>query len=147
MTVKQISVFVENKPGQLAEFTRLLEKNKIDMRALSIADTEDFGILRIIVDDPYKTVCILKEANYVCSVTPVLAVEISDRPGSLGKVLDVLGENGVNLEYTYAFITRKKDSAYMIFRVTDNDKAIEVLNKNAISPICQDELAQLFEGR
>lgn len=147
MTVKQISVFVENKPGQLAEFTRLLEKNKIDMRALSIADTEDFGILRIIVDDPYKTVCILKEANYVCSVTPVLAVEISDRPGSLGKVLDVLGENGVNLEYTYAFITRKKDSAYMIFRVTDNDKAIEVLNKNTISPICQDELAQLFEGR
>lgn len=146
MTVKQISVFVENKPGQLSEFTRLLEKNKIDMRALSIADTEDFGILRIIVDDPYKTVCILKEASYVCSVTPVLAVEISDRPGSLGKVLDVLGENGVNLEYTYAFITRKKDSAYMIFRVADNDKAIEVLNKNSIRPICQDELAELFEG-
>lgn len=144
MTVKQISVFVENKPGQLSEFTKLLEKHSIDIRALSIADTEDFGILRIIVDDSYKTVCVLKEANYVCSVTPVLAVEIPDRPGSLVRMLDILGSNGVNLEYTYAFITRKKDSAYMIFRVTDNDKAIEVLNRNGIQPICQDELSELF---
>ena len=144
MTVKQISVFVENKPGQLSEFTKLLEKHSIDIRALSIADTEDFGILRIIVDDSYKTVCVLKEANYVCSVTPVLAVEIPDRPGSLVRMLDILGSYGVNLEYTYAFITRKKDSAYMIFRVTDNDKAIEVLNRNGIQPICQDELSELF---
>lgn len=145
MTVKQISVFVENKPGQLSEFTKLLEKHSIDIRALSIADTEDFGILRIIVDDSYKAVCVLKEANYVCSVTPVLAVEIPDRPGSLVRMLDILGDNGVNLEYTYAFITRKKDSAYMIFRVTDNDKAIEVLNRNGIRPICQDELSELFD--
>lgn len=144
MTVKQISVFVENKPGQLSEFTKLLEKHSIDIRALSIADTEDFGILRIIVDDSYKTVCVLKEANYVCSVTPVLAVEIPDRPGSLVRMLDILGDNGVNLEYSYAFITRKKDSAYMIFRVTDNEKAIEVLNRNGIRPICQDELSELF---
>lgn len=144
MTVKQISVFVENKPGQLAEFTKLLEKNNIDLRALSIADTQDFGILRVIVDDSYKTVCMLKEEGYVCSVTKVLAVEIPDRPGSLVKILNALGEGGVNLEYTYAFLSRKKDSAYMIFRVTDNAKAVEVLNQNGIKPICQDELAGVF---
>lgn len=144
MTVKQISVFVENKPGQLAEFTKLLEKNNIDLLALSIADTQDFGILRVIVDDSYKTVCMLKEEGYVCSVTKVLAVEIPDRPGSLVKILNALGEGGVNLEYTYAFLSRKKDSAYMIFRVTDNAKAVEVLNQNGIKPICQDELAGVF---
>lgn len=144
MTVKQISVFVENKPGQLAEFTKLLEKNNIDLRALSIADTQDFGILRVIVDDSYKTVCMLKEEGYICSVTKVLAVEIPDRPGSLVKILDALGEGGVNLEYTYAFLSRKKDSAYMIFRVTDNAKAVEVLNQHGITPICQEELAGVF---
>ena len=146
MTVKQISVFVENQPGRLADLTRLLEKNRIDLRALSIADTEDFGILRLIVDDTYKAVRVLKEANYVCSVTPVLAVEIPDRPGSLVKVLDILGENGVNLEYTYAFIARRRDRAYMVFRVTDSERAVEVLNRHGVRPICQDEFAGLFGG-
>lgn len=144
MTAKQISVFLENKPGQLTEFTRLLEDNDINMHALSLADAQDFGILRIIVDDSYKTACVLKEAEYVFSITPVLAVEIPDKPGSLVKVLDILGENGVNLEYTYAFITRKADLAYLIFRVADNEKAIEVLSKNKIKLICQDELSDLF---
>lgn len=145
MTAKQISVFLENKPGQLSEFTRLLEKNEINMHALSLADGEDFGILRIIVDDSYKTACVLKEAGFVFSITPVLAVEIPDKPGSLVKVLDLLGENQVNLEYTYAFTTRRKDMAYMIFRVANNEKAIEVLNASGIKLICQSELSQLFE--
>ena len=144
MTVKQISVFVENKPGRLSELTEFLEKNDIDIRALSLAETEDFGILRIIVNDPYKTVTVLKEANYVCSVTKVLAVEIPDQPGSLSKVLQILGKNNINLDYTYAFITRRKDVAYMILRVADNRAAIEVLNRNGIRPICQDELNELF---
>ena len=144
MTVKQISVFLENKPGKLAELTGLLNSNAINIRALSLAETEDFGILRIIVSDPYQTVTVLKEANYVCSVTKVLAIEMSDEPGSLYHILQVLGENGVNLEYTYAFITRKKDRAYMILRVTDNDMAVEVLNKHGVKPICQDELNELF---
>ena len=128
MTVKQISVFLENKPGQLKEFAKLLDDNQINMHAMSLADAEDFGILRIIVDDSYKTACVLKDEGYVFSITKVLAVEIPDRPGSLVKVLDILGQNGVNLEYTYAFITRKVDLAYMIFRVPDNEKAIEVLS-------------------
>lgn len=144
MTVKQISVFVENRPGQLSEFSKLLERNNIDLRALSIAEAEDFGILRVIVDDPYNTIRILKSAGYVCSVTPVLAVEIADRPGSLVKILDALGNGGVNLEYTYAFLSRKKGSAYMIFRVEDNEKALEVLRFCEIKPISQDDIGQLF---
>ena len=145
MTAKQISVFLENKPGQLTEFTKLLNQNQIDMRALSVADAQDFGILRIIVDDSYKTACVLKDAGYVFSITPVLAVEIPDQPGSLVQVLEVLAQSGVNLEYTYAFITRRKDRAYMIFRVADNERAIDVLTRNGIKLICQDNLSELFE--
>ena len=119
MTVKQISVFVENKPGKLMELAKLLEENSIDMRALSVAETEDFGILRIIVDDVYDTIRVLKDASYVCSVTDVVAVELPDQPGSLRKVLSVLSDNQINVEYTYAIITRKKDVAYMLLRVND----------------------------
>ncbi len=146
MTAKQISVFLENKPGQLAEFTRLLNQNQINMHALSLADAEDFGILRLIVDDSYKAACVLKEAGYVFSITSVLAVEIPDQPGSLVHILDLLGQNDVNLEYTYAFTSRRKDRAYMILRVADNQKAGEVLNKNGIRLICQSELSDLFSS-
>jgi hypothetical protein len=142
MTVKQLSVFVENKAGQLAEFTKVLKQNGIDMRALSIAETPDFGILRVIVDDSYKAACVLKEADYIFSITPVLAVAIADETGGLDKILNILAENNINLDYTYAFISRKKDVAYMIFRVDDNEKALEVLLKNGIKPVCQDELSK-----
>ena len=105
MTVKQISVFVENKAGKLAELTEYLHQHDIDMRALSIAETQDFGIVRMIVDDSYKTSCILKEAGYVVSITPVLAVEMPDEPGSLSGIVKTLGDGGINLEYMYAFLT------------------------------------------
>lgn len=140
MTVKQISVFLENKPGKLAAFTEVLRQNSINMRAMSIAEAPDFGIARIIVDDPYRAVCVLKEAGYVLSITPVLAVGIPDEAGSLFRILNILGENGINVEYTYAFTSRAKDRAYMIFRVADNDKAIDVLSRNDIQLICQDEM-------
>ena len=120
MTVKQISVFVENKAGRLAELTDYLNQHGIDMRALSIAEAEDFGVVRMIVDDAYKTSCVLKEAGYVVSITPVLAVEIPDEPGSLYKIMKILGDGGVNLEYTYAFLTRKQNTAYIILRVENN---------------------------
>ena len=113
------------------------------MRALSIAETPDFGILRVIVNDPLETACVLKDAGYVASITPVLAVEVVDEPGSLFAILDVLAENNINLEYTYAFISKKQDLAYLVFRVEDNDKAIEVLGKNGIKLISQDKLATL----
>lgn len=144
MTINQISVFLENTPGQLAEFTRLLEKVQIDMRALSIAETQDFGILRLIVDDPYKTVSVVKDAGYICSITPVLAVEITDKPGSLVKMLTALSGGGVNIEYTYAFTARKKDMAYMVLRVNDSDKAVRVLMQNQVRPVSQEDLAGLF---
>lgn len=144
MTTKQISVFLENKPGQLTEFTKLLNQNHIDMRALSLADAEDFGILRLIVDDSYKTATVLKDAGYVCSITPVLTVEIPDQPGGLVKVLELLGEHGVNIEYTYAFTARPNDCAYMIFRVADNEKAIEALTGHGIKLVCPNEFSGLF---
>lgn len=144
MTIKQISVFVENEPGRLAELTKILNENKIDMRALSLAETKDFGIIRLITDDAYNTVRVLKEDGYICSVTKVLAVAIADEPGSLYKVLAVLGENGINVEYTYAFTARMKDTAYMILRVGDNEKAVEVLLKAGIRPLCQDDLNELY---
>lgn len=143
MTVKQISVFVENKAGKLAELTEYLNQHEIDMRALSIAETQDFGIVRMIVDDAYKTSCVLKEAGYVASITPVLAIEMPDEPGSLFKILKLLGDGGVNLEYMYAFLTRKESTAYMVLRVADNAKAIELLKKNGIHTVCQDAIASL----
>ncbi len=144
MTAKQISVFLENKPGQMVELAKLLKEHQIDMRALSLADTKDFGIVRLIVDDPYKTACVLKDAGYIASITPVLAVEFADTPGSLLGILEILGENKLNLEYTYAFTARKKDCAYMILRMEDNNKAADVLTAAGIRLICQSELASLF---
>ena len=143
MTVKQISVFLENKPGQLAKFTEVLNAHGIDMQALSVADAKDFGIVRLIADDSYKTACVLKDENYVFSITPVLAVEMPDKPGGLNRILDILMKNDINLEYTYAFISRKQNVAYMIFRVEDNEKASKVLDENGIRLISQEELSAL----
>ena len=143
MTVKQISVFLENKPSTMAAFTDVLSKNKIDMRALSLAEAADFGIVRIIVDDVYGAMQVIKDAGYVCSATKVLAVAIPDEPGGLAKVIKYLGENEINMEYMYAFTTRQKDVAYMIFRVKDNEKAVQVLSKNGVKLACQEDLAKL----
>ena len=145
MTVKQISAFLENKPGALAAFAKILQSSGIDLRALSLAETEDFGIVRVIVADAYKTVQILKEEGYVCSVTPVLAVVFEDKPGALVNVLNLLGDNGINLEYSYAFLAKRANSACMIFRVADNEAAIKVLTANGLKPICQDDLESMFK--
>ncbi len=143
MTVKQISVFLENRPGAMAEFTDVLSQNSIDMRALSLAEASDFGIVRIIVDDVYNTMQVIKDAGYICSAAKVLAVAIPDEPGGLAKVIRYLGDNGINVEYVYAFTTTQKDVAYMIFRVKDNEKAISVLTKNGVKLMSQDDLAKL----
>ena len=143
MTVKQISVFLENKPGAMAKFTDVLSKNNIDMRALSLAEAADFGIVRLIVDDVYNAMQVLKEEGYVCSATKVLAVAIPDEPGGLAHVIQYLGENDVNVEYMYAFTTRQKDLAYMIFRVEDNEKAVQILTKNGVKLVAQENLASL----
>ena len=110
MSVKQLSVFLENRPGALYGMTGILSQNKIDMRALSVAETRDFGILRIIVDDPYKTATVLKDAGYVYNITPVLGVAIPDVPGGLNKVLQVLTDARINVEYMYAFLGGKTEA-------------------------------------
>lgn len=132
MATKQISVFLENQPGKLAEFTACLSKKDIDLRAISLAEASDFGIARIIVDDVLGAVSVLRDANYICTVTDVLTVEIKDEPGALAQMITVLGDNQINLEYMYAITASKKDVAYMVLRVNDIAKAKGVLKDKGI---------------
>lgn len=144
-TVKQISVFLENHSGQLADLTKILLDNNIDIRTLSIAEAAEFGIVRMIVNDTEKTMTVLKEAGYVSSITPVIAVAVRDEPGGLYEILEVMRKGDVNLEYAYAFIAKKRVGAYVIFHVSeaDTEKAVEVLSKNSIQLIAQKELDTL----
>ena len=144
MSIKQISVFLENKPGALHAMTEILAANQIDMRALSLAETEGFGIVRVIVDNLYEATTVLKDAGYVHSVTPVVGVAIPDTPGGLSRVLQVLGTAGINVEYMYAFLGGKNaEHAYMIFRVQDDKAAVAALTEQGIRSVDQDEIAQL----
>ena len=144
MTVKQISVFLENKPGRLYELTKVLRENQIDMRALNLSETSDFGIARIIASDVYKATTVLKDAGYVNSITPVLAVAIPDVPGGLNRVLQVLADAKENVEYMYAFLGGKDvDHAYMIFRVADPEKAAKALSARGIKLVEQEEMENL----
>lgn len=144
MSVKQISVFLENKPGTLYDMTRVLAEANIDMRAFSLAETSEFGIARIIADDVYKTVAALRDAGFVSSVTDVLGVAVPDVPGGLNGVLSALSEAQVNIEYMYAFLSGEKGgSAYMIFRVTDIAKASAALSAKGIALVSSDEISNL----
>jgi hypothetical protein len=130
--VKQISVFIETRSGRLREVANVLGKKNINIRALSLADTSDYGILRLIVDKPDAALDVLKKANFTLSETNVIAVEVSDKPGGLSEVLDVLGEAGINVEYMYAFVEKSSDNAVMIFRIEDIENAIRALQKRNI---------------
>lgn len=144
MTVNQISVFLENKPGTLTAMTGLLAENGIDMRALSLAETNDFGIVRIIVDDVYRATTVLRDGGFIHQLTPVLAVLIPDEPGGLHKVLEVLREAGVNVEYMYAFLGGGDvNHAYMIFRVQDVKKAGAALAAKGIKLVNQDSISEI----
>ena len=141
MSIKQISVFVENKPGAMSAMTAVLAENNIDMRALSLAETADFGIVRIIVDDVYKATTVLKDAGYIHSVTSVLGVRIPNVPGGVNKVLNILEDAGINIEYMYAFLGKKeKNHAYMIFRVQDDVKATVALGAQNITTLKQEDI-------
>lgn len=139
-TIDQISIFVENKAGSLVDITRILSGANIDIRAMSLADTADFGVLRLIVDRPDDAVEALRGNQCIVNVTKVIAVPINDAPGSLAKVLALLADNGLFIEYSYAFITRKSDNAYVVFRLEDNEKAAQVLEANGITPASSDQL-------
>ena len=140
MSVKQISIFIENKKGSLAEVTKFIADKKINLKALSIADTQDFGILRIITDKPDEARDMLKNEGYTVTATSVLAVELTDAPGSMASILSVLSENNVSVEYTYAFMSTVDNKAYMIFRVDDNDKATKTLIAANIPVINQEDI-------
>lgn len=130
--VKQISVFVENKSGRLAEVTRLLGENNIDISALSIADTTDFGILRLIVNKPEEAERILRENELTVNITEVIAIAIEDKPGSLARALRVLDNSQIGIEYMYAFVGKTTDEAFVILRTENSQKAIDVLVKHSI---------------
>lgn len=144
MSLKQISVFVENKPGKMQHLTQVLADNNVDMRALSLAETSDFGIVRIIVDDVYAASTLLKDEGFIHSVNKVLGVAIPDEPGGLNTVLAVLKDAEINVEYMYAFMGgRDVSHAYMIFRVEDRKAAVAALGAKGIRCIDQEELTQL----
>ncbi len=135
MRAEQISVFLENKAGRLAEVAGILAEADVNIRALSLADTSDFGVLRLIVDNNEKAKEILKKSGFTVIKTNVIAVKVKDRPGGLHKILDILYNAGINVEYMYAFVQQSGNNAVMIFRFDNTDKAMDVLNKNDIKMI------------
>ena len=141
MSVNQVSVFLENKPGTLKKLTAVLSEHKINIRALSLADTSEFGIVRMLVNDVYEATNVLKEENFVASVTPVLAYKISDATGSLDKLLQSFSEANINVEYMYAFAG--KNDAFMIFRVKDTKNAESLLKGKGLKSLIQEELAEV----
>ena len=140
MKVEQISIFVENRPGTLEHATRILKEANINIRTLSIADTSDFGIVRLIVNDVALANKVLRENGFSVSRTPVVAVEVPDRPGGLHSILTVLKEYNINIEYLYAFVEKSGQNAVIIFRFDDPDAAIEVLTKNAFTVLPGEKL-------
>lgn len=140
MSIHQISVFLENRAGQLAEITRILAENHIDMRAISIAETADYGVLRMIVDDSEKATSILLSHGFILSMTPVLAVSVPDQPGGLAPVLSMLAEVGIDIEYMYSLFTHQDGHAYMVFRVSDEAKFISQLEAHGMKTVTNQEL-------
>lgn len=143
MTIRQLSIFAENKPGTLAEITHALGAADVDIRAMSIADTSDFGIFRMIVSNTEKAKDALTEIGCIVSVTNVIAVVIPDSPGALNDILTLFADNGVNLEYMYAFVTMSKQNAYAVLRVEDNDQAIKLLSEKGIQFVSDEDIKAL----
>jgi len=143
MTLKQISVFLENKKGRLAEVADLIAREGINIRALSLADTADFGVLRLIVNDPEKCFNVLKKASFVAQKTEVIAVEVEDRPGGLQRILSVFDRHDINIEYMYAFVEKKSDNAIVIFRIDQPSKAIAALEAEGVGVLSEDIIRKM----
>ena len=143
MSLKQLTIFVENKQGTLVDITDVLAKNNVNMRALSIADTQDFGILRLIVDNNDVAVKALQDAGYLLKMTDVVGVKIGDQPGKLSKALEVLDEANINMEYLYAFMARTEKHAYVVLRVADNEAAEKALENAGFHMITDADVDKL----
>lgn len=140
MNIQQITVFLENRIGQLSEITQLLAKQNIDIRAISIAETADYGLVRMIVNDSQKASSILLEHGDILSMTPVWAVEVPDRPAGLAELLTVLTEENIAVEYMYSLFTHRNDCAYMVMRVNDDAKFLKIISQNQIKTINTQDL-------
>ena len=138
--VYQISVFLENRAGQFAEITGILAEKGIDLRAISIAETADYGILRMIVDDAQKTTALLMEHGYLLTMTPVLVVSVPDQPGGIAPVLATMAEGNIDIEYMYSLFTHIEGKAYIVFRVAEAEKFVALLAKHGIVPSTNEEL-------
>lgn len=143
MTINQLSIFVENKAGTVAEITKSIADAGVSIRALSVADTQEFGILRLIVDDVEKAKEALHENECVVTVTKVIGVEIPDVAGGLSEVLQLMSNNNINVEYLYAFITISGKHAYVVLRVEDNEKAAKILTQNGVKLVTQEAIDSL----
>ena len=146
MKLKQLSVFLENKPGRLRELCALLAENNINIITLSLADTEQFGILRLIVKDYENAKTLLTGKGFVAKLTDVIAVEVNDQPGGLSKILEIEEESGISVEYMYAFTIKSGENAVLLFRFDDNDKAVEALQKANLNILKSVELYQRAES-
>ena len=140
MKVEQISVFLENKPGGLEKVTRILKDAGINIRTLAVADTSDFGIVRLIVNDVEKATGVLRESGFTVSRTTVVAVEVPDRPGGLHGILEVIAKENINIAYMYAFVEKSGENAVMLFRFDQQDRAIDVLTKSGIAVLSGEKL-------
>ncbi len=143
MKVSQITVFLENKKGRLAEVTEALASRGVNIRAASIADTIDYGLLRLIVSDPVQARQALAEAGFSASETEVLAVEVEDRPGGLASIIRCLADAGINIEYLYAFVGKSGEKAIVVLRSEDTERAREVLQKNNVTLLTGEQVHRL----
>ncbi len=143
MAIKQLTIFVENKPGAVVAITDLLAANNVNLRALSIADTEDFGILRLIVNEEEIAEKALRDAGYLIKITPVIGVKIGDAPGKLSAALKVMDDAGINVDYLYAFMTRTEKHAYVVLRVQDNEAAEAAIEAAGLHLITDADVAKL----
>jgi hypothetical protein len=143
MYTKQVSVFLENRKGRLAEVTKLLTDEGINIRALSLADMADIGVLRLIVNDPGRCLRVLRAHDLVAQETDVIAVEIEDRPGGLHRIVEVLDRESVNIEYMYAFVEKNGNNAIVVFKISDAARAVDTLKKNGISVLPEDVIQNL----
>lgn len=143
MTVRQISIFLENRAGRLAEVTGVLGRAGVNIRALSLADTADFGILRLIVDDPNRALSALSGSGFTVHETGVVAVEVPDEPGGLAHIVSLLDDAGINVEYMYAFVEKSADRALVVFRFDDPDAAVEALTSKGIGVLTEKQVSQL----
>ena len=141
--IRQISVFVENKPGRLSAITQILRDNGINIRALSIADTKDFGILRLIVDAPDKACSKLREASCTVTITEVVAISIPDETGALNEIMSLIRDEEVNIEYMYAFLSKTENKASIILRVDDTEKAQEAFAKGGIIQLTEKDICEM----